>query len=124
MTFMNTTSIILKTESRGRVRMPPQRREELLMEFERSVLPATKFAALAGVRYQTFATWVQKYQKRRTPAQPAAVAMPLRFAEVVPAAVPSVMLRVVLPGGASIELQENSQVALAVQLIQALRQPC
>lgn len=104
--------------------MPPQRREELLMEFERSGLPATKFAALAGVRYQTFATWVQKYKKRRTPAQPAAGAMPLRFAEVVPAAVPSVMLRVVLPGGASIELHENSQVALAVQLIQALRQPC
>ena len=28
--------------------MPPQRREELLMEFERSGLPATKFAQLAG----------------------------------------------------------------------------
>ena len=37
--------------------MPPQRREELLLEFERSGLPATKFAQLAGVRYQTFATW-------------------------------------------------------------------
>ena len=45
--------------------MPPQRREELLLEFERSGLPATKFAQLAGVRYQTFATWVQKHKKRR-----------------------------------------------------------
>lgn len=46
--FMDTTSIILKPDSRGRVRMPPQRREELLAEFERSGLPATKFAELAG----------------------------------------------------------------------------
>ena len=50
---MYTISIILKTDSRGRVRMPPQRREELLMGFERSGLSATKFAQLAGVRYQT-----------------------------------------------------------------------
>lgn len=41
---MDTTSIILKTDSRGRVRMVPQRRAELLLEFERSGLPATKFA--------------------------------------------------------------------------------
>ena len=99
--------------------MPPQRREELLMEFERSGLPATKFAALAGVRYQTFATWCKSIKSGALQRSP-----PLRFAEVVPAAVPSVMLRVVLPGGASIELHENSQVALAVQFIQALRKPC
>ena len=41
---MDTTSIILKTDSRGRVRMPPQRREELLLEFECSELLLEKFS--------------------------------------------------------------------------------
>lgn len=119
---MDTTSIILKTDSRGRVRMPPQRREELLLEFERSGLPATKFAQLAGVRYQTFATWVQKHKKRSATAGAAASAAPLRFAEVTPPVTTpaSGVLRVVLPGGAGFELSESSQVGLAAQLIKAL----
>ena len=119
---MDTTSIILKTDSRGRVRMPPQRREELLMEFERSGLSATKFAQLAGERYQTFATWVQKHKKRRPTTGMAASAAPLRFAEVAPpAATPSCrMLCVVLPGGASIEQHKISQVGLAAALLKAL----
>jgi hypothetical protein len=53
---MDTSTIILKTDSRGRVLTPPERRAELLAEFERSGLPVTKFSALVGVRYQTFAT--------------------------------------------------------------------
>ena len=83
MTFMDTTSIILKTDSRGRVRMPPQRREELLMEFERSGLPATKFAALAGVRYQTFATWCKSIKsgalQRSPPLVPCRCVLPRWF---------------------------------------------
>ena len=119
---MDTTSIILKTDSRGRVCMPPQRREELLLEFERSGLPATKFAQLAGVRYQTFATWVQKHKKRHPTTGAAASAAPLRFAEVVPAiATPACgMLRVVLPGGAVIEVADGAQAEVAAQLLKAL----
>ena len=53
---MNETSMILKTDKRGRVRLPLERREVLLAEFERSGLTLTRFAELAGVRYSTFAT--------------------------------------------------------------------
>jgi hypothetical protein len=53
---MDTSTIILKTDSRGGVLIQPKRRAELLAEFERSGLPATKFSALVGARYQTFAT--------------------------------------------------------------------
>ena len=53
---MNETSIILKTDKRGHVRMTPERREALLAEFDRSGLGLTRFAELAGVRYSTFAT--------------------------------------------------------------------
>jgi hypothetical protein len=64
---MNTTSAdetILKTDVLGRVRTPRERREHLLDEFERSGLSGKKFAALAGIKYPTFATWAQKRRKR------------------------------------------------------------
>lgn len=61
---MDTTTLVLKTDSRGRVRTPPERRAALLAEFARSGLSATRFAALVGVRHQTFATWVQEHRRR------------------------------------------------------------
>src|SRR6218665_3470371 len=119
----NTKSIILKTDSRGRVHTPRQRREELLAEFERSGLPATRFAALAGVRYQTFATWVQKHRKGKADTQAAednGGASPLRLVEVSLGAQATRSteeatepLRVLLPGGAVVEVAGGAQVSLA-----------
>jgi hypothetical protein len=121
---MGTTSMILKTDSRGRVRTPPERREALVAEFERSGLSATKFSAMVGVRYQTFATWVQRRKGRRRGVGRPRGSKAVRFAEVVPHVVPSEAgsgaLRIVLPGGASFDVVERSQVALAAQLLKAL----
>jgi hypothetical protein len=121
---MGTTSMILKTDSRGRVRTPPERREALLAEFERSGLSATKFSAMVGVRYETFATWVQQRKGQRRGVGRPRGSKSVRFAEVVSEASPSVpgsvALLVVLPGGAALEVTEPSQVALAVQLLKAL----
>jgi hypothetical protein len=47
------------------VKTPKARREQLLDEFERSGLPGLKFAELAGIKYQTFATGVQKRRCQR-----------------------------------------------------------
>jgi len=58
-------TIILKTDTRGRVCTPRQKREELLAEFERSGLSGAKFAALAGVRYTTFAGWKKEKKDAR-----------------------------------------------------------
>ena len=55
--------MILKSDTRGRVRTPLERRVALLAEYDRSGLSAAKFAALVGVRYPTFATWVQQRRK-------------------------------------------------------------
>jgi hypothetical protein len=49
---------LLKSDVLGRVRTPVDRREALLDEFERSGLTGQKFAALVGVKYQTFASWI------------------------------------------------------------------
>ena len=65
---MNTTladEVILKQDVLGRVKTPKARREQLLDEFERSGLPGLKFAELAGIKYQTFATWAQQRRRKR-----------------------------------------------------------
>jgi hypothetical protein len=54
---------------------------------------------------------------------PAAASKPIRFAQVVPVISPAQAqpqaVRVLLPGGAVIELTDAAQVLLAAQLIQA-----
>ena len=68
MTSTNAGPEILKQDSRGRVRVPRERREALLAEFERSGLSGVKFAALAGIKYATFAAWVQQRRQQRAGA--------------------------------------------------------
>lgn len=77
---------------------PRQRREQLLAEYERSGLSQAAFARRAGVRYPTFAHWVQ--ERRRGGLAPATGTAP-RFVEVGVRATPpsSSELSVTLPGG-------------------------
>ena len=136
MTHTTLPEEILKTDVLGRVRTPRARREALLEEFERSGVSAQKFAALVGVKYQTFASWVQQRRKARGQYQSVAkkVATPVRRAEMlslVEAVVESAtadravprgeaVLRVELPGGARLEIGELRQVMLAAALLRAL----
>ena len=50
---------ILRRDGLGRVKTPRDRREALLDEFEKSGLQGAEFAQMAGIKYQTFASWVQ-----------------------------------------------------------------
>ncbi len=54
---------VLKQDRRGRVRVPTERREALLDEFARSGLSAAAFAQMAGIKYPTFANWLQQRRK-------------------------------------------------------------
>ena len=49
--------VVFKQDGLGRVKTPASRRDHLLDEFDRSGLSGKKFAALAGIKCQTFATW-------------------------------------------------------------------
>lgn len=60
-------SDLIKTDSRGRVRTPARRREQLLQEFASSGVSARKFAQLAGVHYQTFAGWLKRQKMKLAP---------------------------------------------------------
>lgn len=89
----------------GRLSIPEQRREELLSQYNDSGMTQAAFARRAGVRYPTFAHWVQQARKkgvRRADAGRAADAA--RFVEVsaglqrrAPASTSE--LSVALPGG-------------------------
>lgn len=132
MTDMITTDgVLLKTDGLGRVRTPPERREQLLDEFERSGVSGAKFAALAGIKYQTFAAWVCKRRRQRDPATsaPAKQIDSVRWLEAVVeqahhGTVQSGCLILQLPGGVRAELAEAKQVGLAAALVRALEKPC
>lgn len=130
MTSTQTSGQILKTDSLARVRTPPERKRELLDEFERSGLSAWKFASLAGIKYQTFAAWVAKRKREGQVAAPAkaeaAGAAKVRWLEAVidqaqaadeksPAA-----LTLQFAGGARAEIADLKQIQLAAALLRAL----
>jgi hypothetical protein len=131
MTNMSETGeTILKTDTRGRVQTPPERREKLLEEFERSGLSGAKFAALVGIKYQTFAAWVKRRRKERGLAQaPSRGANPVQWLEAVvreanaPTTAAAPPLRVRLSTGVWIEISDFNQVSLAAALVRALDKP-
>ena len=122
---------LLKTDERGRVRTPPARREALLQEFERSGLSAAKFAALAGIKYPTFAAWLQKRRRQAGPVAnaPTKSEDPVQWLEAVVEQAQldrsqSTTLVLELPGRTRVEIRSVDQLPLAAALLRALEKPC
>jgi hypothetical protein len=122
---------VLKQDGLGRVKTPAARREQLLDEFERSGLSGTKFAALAGVKYQTFAFWAQRRRRQRGSAPVAAKAVDsVQWLEAVvegaknPGGQNPAAIVLQLPGGARVEMADEKQALLAAVMIRALARPC
>ena len=119
---MNEEDQILKTDSMGRVWTPVDRREALLDEFERSGLSGVKFAALVGVKYQTFIAWTRKRREERQESGNGSAGGVRWFeATVEPERGESsiVGLRVVLPGGAHLVVRSAGEARLAAELLRA-----
>jgi hypothetical protein len=103
----------------------------LLDEFERSGLSAMKFAALVGIKYQTFANWAQKRRGAAVSSRSgmAAKNQSVRWLEAVvqqaqgSTTQDGTALKLVLPGGATVEIGDRDQVALAAALLHALERP-
>jgi len=134
---MNTTladEVVLKQDVLGRVKTPKGRREQLLDEFERSGLPGLKFAELAGIKYQTFATWIQQRRRQRgddaagkvKAAKPSVqwleAVMSPASGSVVKAGGSFLVLH--LPGGVRVEVSDERQAALAAGLLRSLAKSC
>jgi transposase-like protein len=121
MTTMTEELEILKTDVLGRVRMPADKREAILDEFERSGMSGAKFAERIGVKYQTFASWVQKRRRKR--GQSGGSRSPsLALVEAVAGGPEqaSETLMVELPGGAKVEMRGTEQAPAVAALIREL----
>ena len=123
--------VVLKTDGLGRVRTPLPRRQSLMEEFERSGLSGAKFAALAGIKYSTFANWLQQRRRQSGEGSKGAKnsAEQMRWLETVleqaqsPGEPDRSTLWLELPGGARAQISASSQAALAVALLRALDKP-
>ncbi|HEY5910676.1 MAG TPA: IS66 family insertion sequence element accessory protein TnpB [Verrucomicrobiae bacterium] len=126
-----SAATLLKTDALGRMQRTREQRERILDEFERSGLSGLSFAALCGVKYQTFATWLQQRKrlrklspKRRPRRQPATRVQWLE-ASVQPAAASTATgLLLQLPGGVRAQISNEQHIALAAALVRALEKPC
>ena len=133
MTSTEDSCQILKTDALARVRTPPERRRQLLDEFERSGLSGVKFAALVGIKYSTLAGWAAQ-RRRQEAAGPPATPPTKKPAQVqwVEAVLdqaqgqagrnsPGLIVR--LSGGARLEIADLRQIELAAALLRALDKP-
>jgi DNA-binding transcriptional regulator YiaG len=119
-----TEPCLIKTDARGRMQRTPEQRERILDEYERSGLSGPKFAALCGVKYQTFAAWLARRKSQRQPRRKAANQVRWLEASVPPAATSASGLLLELPGGVRAPLVNASQVFLAAALVRALEKSC
>jgi hypothetical protein len=114
---------LVQTDARGRLRVSKEQRKAVLAKFEQSGMSAPKFAAVAGIKYSTFAGWVQRHRR----AKPKAGLRGLRLLEAVVDPGPSPertserALSVHLPGQVRIEVCSLAQVPLTAELIRALQ---
>ena len=113
MASMNESDLILKQDAGGRVFVPTGRQIELVQEFERSGLSAPKFAAMAGVKYQTFVTWRRKHGtaapvRRRSASEMPEDAAWMEAMVATPTGASRLTLR--LPGGATAEITHQDQL--------------
>lgn len=126
MTSTTESSEVLAQDTRGRVRVSRERREALLAEFDKSGMSAARFAAWAGVNYQTFAGWVQRRRRDRANRAESVVARgtDLRWVEAVVADPGVELLKgtlvVHLPGGAHLEVKDGASAMLAGELMRVL----
>jgi transposase-like protein len=108
-------------DTKGRLRASKEQRRVILAEFEESGLSAAQFAQRTGLKYSTFAAWVQRYRRVKRPERKPA--MRLLEAVVAPtASTPGLLVH--LPGGARLEVSEVSQIPMAVALVRAMEKPC
>jgi hypothetical protein len=65
--------VLVTIDSKGRLRTSKEQRQGVLAKFEQSGM----FAATAGIKYSTFAGWVQRYRR----GKPRGTSKAVRFIE-------------------------------------------
>ena len=118
----NQRNQLLKTDTRGRVRSTQQQRDGVLDAYEASGLSGPEFSRVHGIKYQTFATWRQNRREQREGkgAKSPATQQSITLVEATPAEQTADYLRIELPGGARMEINNDREARLAAQLLAEL----
>ena len=129
----STTGLVDGIASRGQMRVSRKKREAVLAQFDQSGMSGAKFAKQAGIKYTTFANWLQKRRRHRNKVIPASTSSPdrrsrVRWLEAVvdgpqqkePPTLATATLIVHGPGGVRLELSDERQVKLAAHLLRHL----
>ena len=122
-------TLILKTDVLGRVRMPAERREAILDAFEQSGMSGQAFAKHLGVKYTTFATWIQKrrgerseYPKKKLPKPPPSqITFVEAQIEKPPVASLQAALEVQIAEDVKLMIRSPGEIGLAAGLIRSLK---
>ena len=131
-TIAEEPEVLLKTDRLGRVQMPADKRELILDRFESSGLSGKRFAAQIGVKYTTFASWVQKRRRERGDYSNEAcepVKAPLTLVEAIVEESSSkatdgkrvFWLAEVQTSGLKLRVGNRAEIALSVELLKALK---
>ena len=123
---------ILKRDATGRVHYSREQREALLDEFERSGLKGAAFVRTVGIRYPTFANWIQQRRHARGdyhrngaraarpgPGRPRWIEATMAGA-AAPSGAAAPPLFVDLPCGSRLLVGDARQAELAAHLLQSL----
>jgi transposase-like protein len=124
MTVMEPGSEILKVDEVGRIQIPPEKREALLAEYDRSGMTGAQFARFSGVRYATLMYWLQRRRKEAGRGQQVTTPGPdhPRWLEArVEGEVPKrENLMVEMGGGIRMLVGNRTQAALAGEVLRSM----
>jgi hypothetical protein len=122
-----------RTDLRRQIRISRKKREALLAQFDQSGLSGSKFAKQEGIKYTTFAYWLQKRRRQRSktilpPKSTPGTRHKVCWLEAVvdgspkrePLKLATATLIVHGPGGVRLELSDEKQVKLAAHLLREL----
>lgn len=62
---MSPVASLLKTDTKGRLRISRENREEILREYDGSSMSAAAFAKWTGIKYTTMTYWLQARRKSK-----------------------------------------------------------
>ena len=112
---------LLKVDSRGRVRVSRQRREELLAEYDRGGMSAASFAEWAGIKYPTFAWWLQERRREAKKVTTAEKAPAMEWVEAVvetgSGRAGEGGLEIEMPGGVKMRVFDQASAGLAARIV-------
>jgi hypothetical protein len=126
MSSMNGAENLLQVDERGLVRVSKERREGLLVEFERSGMSGAKFARLAGIKYPTFMYWLKQRREKRSgesddgQGESRAVSFVEAVVEGACRNSSTEGLTIELAGGARLWVESPIQLRLAAELLRML----